>query len=279
MHGRLKIKTTKQQQEEQRIKDQEKALHFRDLTQRLFKLRPTISTGDNIDEVFKLTNELLLISPDFYTVWNIRKENLLIHVEKNIESAQIIWRDELSFTIECLKQNEKSYSVWQHRIWILSKMPKSEYNVELLLCNSFLMKDERNFHCWDYRNYISDIAQTELDREMEFTTEKIKSNFSNFSAWHRRHKLFLRGLAMPDDECPKSCNLKLVWSQEYEMILNALYTDPTDQSAWLYHNWLIKNNFGNFKEEQLVKLKTLQELEPSNKYVKLGIEVSANFIN
>lgn len=279
MHGRLKVKTTKEQQLEQRIKDKEKALHFQSLTQRLFELRPSIKVSQNIDEIFKLTVELLLINPDFYTVWNIRKEALLAHAKENLETSDSIWKEELSFTIECLKQNEKSYSVWQHRIWTLSMMPKSEYNVELLLCNSFLMKDERNFHCWDYRNYISDLAQTDIEKELEFTTQKIRSNFSNFSAWHRRHKLFLRGLELSGDKCPEACNLRSVWPQEYVMILNAIYTDPSDKSAWLYHNWLIKNNLNNLKQTHLDKLEALHEIEPDNEYVKQGLQLARDYFD
>jgi geranylgeranyl transferase type-2 subunit alpha len=26
---------------------------------------------------------------------------------------------------------------------------------------------------------------------------------------------------------------------EFDLVKNALYTDPADQSAWLYHRWLI----------------------------------------
>lgn len=279
MHGRLKVKTTKEQEEERRIKEREKAYHFRHLTQKLFDLRPNIKTVDNHEEFFKLTAELLLINPDFYTVWNIRKETILEHVDRHPDQAETIWKNELSFTIDCLKKNEKSYSVWQHRIWILSKMPRSEYESEILLCNTFLEKDERNFHCWDYRSYISDIAQTDIQKEFEFTTEKIKSNFSNFSAWHRRHKLLIRCLLMPEELCPKSCNLKLIWKDEYNMILNALFTDPSDQSPWLYHNWLVKNNFGLFSQEQIDSLRTLEEMEPDNKWVKQAIDLSMNYLN
>lgn len=271
IHSQLRIKTTKEQEEEQKIKDRERSFHFRDLTQQLFKLRPTIGVDNNIDEIFKLSNEILLIEPDFYTVWNIRKETLLIYNHENDES---IWKNELSFTRECLKKNEKSYSVWQHRIWILSKMSHSEYNGEIELCNNFLMKDERNFHCWDYRSYISDVMGADIEKELEFTTDKIRNNFSNFSAWHRRHKLFLKGLQMDQADLPRSCNLLLVWNQEYEMILNALYTDPNDQSPWLYHNWLIKNNLGQLSKDHIEKLKTLEELEPDNRWVKQALELA-----
>lgn len=275
MHGRLRVKTTEQQRQEQEAREREKAHHFQSLSARLFDLRPSIKLAEDFTEHFKLSSEILLINPDFYTAWNIRKELLLLHVERSQPNeAQVIWKNELAFTIDCLKINEKSYSVWQHRVWILSQMPGSVYSAELQLCNSFLAKDERNFHCWDYRSYISELAKTDLESEIIFTTEKIKSNFSNFSAWHRRHKLFLKGLELPEDQCPKSCNLRLVWNQEYDMILNAIYTDPADQSPWLYHNWLVKNNFGNFNSDCLEKLKTLLDMEQDNRWIKQAYQLS-----
>lgn len=277
MHGRLKVKTGLEQDEERKIKEREKAYHFKDLSQRLFELRPSIATNDDLDECFKLSQELLLINPDFYTVWNIRREALLelCSRDDNQEQASRALKQELAFTFDCLKKNEKSYSVWQHRIWILSRLPKSEYDNEILLCNTFLSKDERNFHCWDYRSYISDIANTDLVSEFRFTTDKIKSNFSNFSAWHRRHKLLLRGLLLAEqNQCPSVCNLKLIWPDEYNLILNALFTDPSDQSPWLYHNWLVKNNFGHLKQEQLDHLKELAEMESDNRWVKQALELA-----
>lgn len=279
MHGRLKVKTSKEQEEEQKIKEREKAYHYRNLSEKLFNLRPTIDTSDDLTEIFKLSSEILLINPDFYTGWNIRKEALLAHTSKNQGDTNPIWKDELSFTMECLKKNEKSYSVWQHRIWILSKMPQSEYDNEIKLCNSFLAKDERNFHCWDHRSYISNIAQLGIKDEFDFTTDKITKNFSNFSAWHRRHKLLIKGLALPDGECPESCDLRLIWHSEYEMILKALFTDPSDQAPWLYHNWLVKNNFGKFGQDQVDKLNMLKEFEPENEWLKQALELTTKYIN
>lgn len=266
MHRGLKIKTTKEQEEENLIREREKAYHLKHLCDRMFKLRPLLQ--ENTQELLKITTEILLINPDIYTAWNVRRECLLASEDTN-------WtRSELNFTMDCLKRNEKSYSVWQGRIWVLAQMEKSEYDSEILLCNSFLMKDERNFHCWDYRSYICDLAGFDLQKELQFTTDKIRSNFSNFSAWHRRHIVLLKALSLPQEQCPNSCDIRLIWKQEYDFVLNALFTDPSDQSPWLYHNWLVKNNHGFLGEEQLEKLRALQELEPDNKRVEGALQLA-----
>lgn len=66
-----------------------------------------------------------------------------------------------------------------------------------------LLKDERNFHAWNYRNWlIKDVLKDEekyIKKEIEYTSEKIKNNFSNFSAFHFRAKNLKRFYKAKED--------------------------------------------------------------------------------
>ena len=108
---------------------------------------------------------------------------------------------------------------------------------ELAIVEKMLNRDARNFHAWDYRRYvISSMPESDRrssDSELAYTTSKIEQNFSNFSAWHQRTKVL--GTIWrdhPDVEAAAK-------PEEFEFVRNALWTDPGDQSAWLYHRWLI----------------------------------------
>jgi geranylgeranyl transferase type-2 subunit alpha len=106
-------------------------------------------------------------------------------------------------------------------------------------------------HAWNYRRYV--LASMPVPRpgtsELAYTTRKIESNFSNFSAWHQRSKVFLslwETGGLDAAKCREDGALLLfllgiliVLLEEFEFVRNALYTDPNDQSAWVYHRWLI----------------------------------------
>ena len=78
--------------------------------------------------------------------------------------------------------------------------------------------------------------------ELDFTTDRIETNFSNYSAWHYRSKLL--PLIHPSGcSATKSSESSFPVAEEahhaeLDLVQNAAFTDPEDSSAWLYHAWL-----------------------------------------
>jgi len=198
-------------------------------------------------ESLELTTQILQLNAEFYTLWNYRRKIFVAWKEtKSIDELQAIFDTELKFIEQLIPQNPKSYWLWLHRVWVTSNMAKCDWSRELKLCGKMLSVDERNFHCWDYRRYVANKAQATLQDEYDFTTKKIEDNFSNYSAWHQRSAIIplLYGL--------DKIKMKDVLNQEFELITNAFYTEPADQSIWFYHKWLL---------DEICKITTKEEQE------------------
>ncbi len=104
---------------------------------------------------------------------------------------------------------------------------------ELNLCAKLLEHDERNFHCWRYRRFVARRAGVSPAAELRFTQACVDKNFSNYSAWHQRAWLLPQLLA------DATAALGDFLPPELEMLHQAVFTEPDDQSAWFYHRWLI----------------------------------------
>lgn len=231
MHGRLKVKTTAEQQEEKRKEREKKSAIFLQLMKDIFEKR---GKKDEFEATLKLSEKLLSGNPDVYTLWNIRKE-IFVEMQKQ-ENIDKLLHMELKFLQSCLHVNPKSYGVWNQRQFVMLTMEKPDWHEELRLCNLFLEYDERNFHCWDYRRFVVKNSIIAPEDEFQFTTKKISENFSNYSAWHNRSKLL--PLINPDPNQPDRVAEDTLL-KEFELAQNAFFTDPNDQSAWFYQRWLL----------------------------------------
>lgn len=129
----------------------------------------------------------------------------------------------------------------------------------MALVTKMLTYDSRNFHGWSYRREVvksiehlsaqelEDKSQSDqqevpedsmTESEFAYTTKMIKTNLSNFSAWHNRLQLIPKLLKERDANFDAR---KKLLDDEFELIITALYTDPYDQSLWFYHNYLMTN--------------------------------------
>ncbi|XP_078161613.1 RAB geranylgeranyl transferase alpha subunit 1 isoform X2 [Carex rostrata] len=99
-----------------------------------------------------------------------------------------------------------------------------------------LKADARNFHGWSYRRYIARLKDVSEEEELKFTMDMINTNFSNYSAWHNRSMLLSNLLR---NKVKGFLERENILSDEFELVRQALFTDPSDQSGWFYHLWLL----------------------------------------
>lgn len=262
MHGRVKVRTT---EEERERKKKEQALKVRAYRAAMGRIQKKREAGELDSEMLTLTVQILQRNPDVSTLWNIRRECVLEKLaklkaeatekkgetpekeeapegaaEKNDsqpeDKTQAVFSTELDVTEQCLMVNPKSYNAWHHRCWTLEQNPRADWQRELLLCNKYLKFDERNFHTWDYRRYVTEKAAVPAAQELDFCTEKIKVNFSNYSSWH--HRSLLLPELYPNERRDRPMSEEKL-QQELDMVLTAAFTDPNDSSAWFYQRWLL----------------------------------------
>ncbi|KAF2470611.1 protein prenylyltransferase [Lindgomyces ingoldianus] len=223
-------------------------------------------------EVLDLTTRLLNENPEYYTIWNHRRRillDLLLIPSSDDRPSTTLYRrgeelihDDLQLTFALLRKFPKCYWIWNHRIWILQKGELSFNSAsarklwlgELQLVGKMLHLDSRNFHAWTYRRFVvaqlermqASVTDTSLESvhstqsltesEFAYTTKMIKTNLSNFSAWHNRSKLIPMLL---DERSADSAARRELLGDELALICTAINTDPFDQSIWFYHQFLM----------------------------------------
>ena len=137
-------------------------------------------------------------------------------------------------------------------------------DTELELCGRLLDVDERNFHCWNHRMHVMGLMRSwQKDQpqpidlgsiDLKLSTDLINRNFSNYSAWHlrtllqqragteeRHGVLFFAVYIAAVSRFLRQCQepqMEIDINQELEWVQEGIFTEPNDQSVWLYHNWL-----------------------------------------
>jgi geranylgeranyl transferase type-2 subunit alpha len=282
MHGRLKVRTT-QEQEDLKKKEREKKLEI--YKHYMTKCITRIERSEFKEDGLALTENLLCVNPDLLSLWNLRRSIILaLEKEKTQEILGKYYQNEISLSEQALKKNPKSYGSWLHRQWCLLradnlKLEFLNWKHELAICNKYLSLDERNFHCWAHRQFVIKHGQISLVDELEYTHEKISSNFSNYSAWHYRSKLLRELLIEEKIDLDQFKN-------EISLIENAVFTDPNDQSAWIYQKWLLKEHLNSYikqitlKESKvLIKFKTQVDLKNNLRIFDINGEDFVNRVN
>jgi geranylgeranyl transferase type-2 subunit alpha len=255
-HG-VKRSEVKELTEEEKKKNELQLKKLKAIQDQILKIKAKNKYDEKSME-FLLKSSVLM--PDYPTLWSIRKiliEQYLPTIKE--EEAMTFLLKEIKSILPIMMKNPKSYLLWYHRVWCLVKcieieikkdipLEKSVLIGEIGLCNKFFAKDDRNFHCWNYRVkilslisiYFQNTFQKFIEDELKFTLEKITLNFSNFSAWLYRSKLIPIYFIQHNIKWNTKEALEF-FKEDLELIKKAIYTDPKDQSPWNYLSWIITN--------------------------------------
>ncbi|KAF9113294.1 Rab geranylgeranyltransferase [Mortierella sp. 14UC] len=143
-HGRKKEQA--ESPEVLKAREEKEAILVREYLALKDSLKELTKSNKRDSDALKVTTALLRKSPDYYTIWNVRrtilKEGFLDNADD--ETSNKIYSGELEFVQENLKLNPKSYWMWNHRRWCLESMSHPRWDKELAMVGKFLEMDARN---------------------------------------------------------------------------------------------------------------------------------------
>ena len=272
--------------EEQKAKNKAKIDRYVQVTEALKARR---EAGDYSEESLKISGDVLSINSEYYTAWSFRRRLLesLDDVgassdsespaKSPLDAPPPLYEHELRFCEQLLAHHPKSYWLWLHRTWLLQRLERrhgvSLWESELALCTRFLDADRRNFHGWNHRRWVAERCGVGPGEELAYTTAKIEQDFSNYSAWQHRARLYQELLAK---EGGQESGLAQGLDAEFELVRQAFFTEPDDQSPWFYYRWLLNQaarlGEGGAAEVFARELGVVEELleeEPDSKWALL----------
>lgn len=196
--------------------------------------------NDVLSDDLSLTTTFLKQHPKVYWIWNHRQWCLAQVPDGPTSSDPHAWRQ----------------SYWNKELFVVEKMLDADpRNCWCPRLSTYARPDLYSaVLAWNYRRHV--LAEMPVKRsetsELAYTQRKIESNISNFSAWHQRSKVLTslwdagkldKVKAIKEGAClicvVSNSLLIRQFRVEFDLVRNAMYTDPNDQSVWIYHRWLV----------------------------------------
>lgn len=225
-----------------------------------------------------MTQRALECNPKAYGAWFHRKwcirrfvQNISEEEKAFSSKCEMILNGELHLCAEFLKLDERNFHCWNYRRYIMGCI------MDITTIFDEPNKEDVIKSCmngaWKFTEFVSGSKSTPLigaqmttikfiepqlkkglstssakqkfykiiQSEFKFTLDKILENFSNGSAFHYRSKLlpiiFLLG-SNAEKGLDSLFHFKLV-REELEIIRNAIFTEPDDQTCWWYLKFIL----------------------------------------
>jgi geranylgeranyl transferase type-2 subunit alpha len=204
-------------------------------------------------------------NPKSYSTWHHRRwavgsgfcslERELLLVEKLLEAddrnfhgwgyRQFIARKmglpverELAFTQKKIEQNFSNYSAWHYRTALLPAMYSSAEEQEQedaieLDVGALVVEKEEEENAEKQENLDSSALESEINK-----VEKGEPATTAAATSIERGTPTSASAAVPAE----------VLDQEFELVKQAFYTEPEDQSGWFYHRWLLGCSLARYQK-------------------------------
>ncbi|GAK63923.1 RAB-protein geranylgeranyltransferase [Moesziomyces antarcticus] len=241
-----------------------------------------------LDDDLSLTEHALRAHPKVYWIWNHRMW-CLRHYPALSADPQWAWRRELRLVEKMLELDARNFHGWNCRRAIidhlalgvvssahppaLAGVESSHASLTALLTHPAIVAAETDA-VRDVEKELVRLAEAEL----AYALRQIERNFSNFSAWHLRSQL-LPCVWAAQRLTPEQEEARL--DKELELVQQAMYTDPADQSVWFYHRWLVDRLTTSPPEDtaglcaklanEVRSIDELHELEPDSKWCAISL--------
>ncbi|KAL0130035.1 hypothetical protein PUN28_001966 [Cardiocondyla obscurior] len=138
--------------------------------------RAILKLGEKSKRALALTEVCIWLNPANYTVWQYRRE-ILKALSKNLY-------EELKYTDQMIMCNSKNYQVWHHRKIIIEWL--QDPSQELPFIETVLHKDAKNYHAWQHRQWCIQTFNL-YDKELEYVEQLLNDDVRNNSAWNQRY--------------------------------------------------------------------------------------------
>jgi len=236
---------------------------------------PTLTPIAFFEQEREMTTTCLKRNPKAYGAWFHRKWSIRRYLqllpEPDPDSCQKLMHLELQQCAQFLNLDERNFHCWSYRRFVVAALASSvllvdhgghlddldgswiswchrtdgtpgtdEEHSRGSLIGAQVMGTRQQKPLATDRATAKDTARSDeirhiLQEEWNFTTQKIRQNFSNGSAFHHRSKLV--PLLYPDASFIEQADMVRA---ELEIIGNAIYTEPDDQTPWWYLRFIIE---------------------------------------
>ncbi|XP_020577695.1 protein prenyltransferase alpha subunit repeat-containing protein 1 isoform X2 [Phalaenopsis equestris] len=236
-------------------------------------------------DILKHSRALLILSPDFGSVWNSRK--LVLSREPDLS----VLLDELNLSLLVLSYSPKSEQAWSHRRWVIKKIAEKFHDLydiigkESEFVKRIAEKSKMNYRAWNHRCWlILYMNKWQMFNELDKSRTWAELHVADNCCYHYRRRLILNLLGdnslKYDEENPSfyKCHPVDLLQEELKWNEHLIKQYVGREALWIHRRYLsyywltrITNDF---------PCKDEQEMIPSlNSFLKEEMELLQSCLN